>query len=203
MHASITILLSPQDEPTKTNRIKFEVDFNQNDFVEPIIEHMLPLLKKRLIEQEQEDFRINIAQTETIEQKINDLQQRKESLFSVPEAAEILGLKPSTVSNKVGRREIKCKKDTGRTLIPKGALIQWLRNNYRIVQPKTVTAADLDLKEKAAFTVRDMSLLTGVSTQTIYEAIQRREFPGCKIGGRMVIFKDDFIRWKENGGIIK
>jgi excisionase family DNA binding protein len=52
--------------------------------------------------------------------------------------------------------------------------------------------------EKIAFSVREIAEMIGVSDQIVYDNIKAGKFPGNKIGGRYVIFKDDFESWKES-----
>lgn len=49
-------------------------------------------------------------------------------------------------------------------------------------------------------TVKDMSEVTKLSEQTIRTEIRRGRLPGCRIGRRLYVPKNQFIEFVEKGG---
>lgn len=51
--------------------------------------------------------------------------------------------------------------------------------------------------EKLTLTVPDIQQALGVSKNTAYELVNRADFPKLRVGKRILIPRDAFIRWLE------
>ena len=51
--------------------------------------------------------------------------------------------------------------------------------------------------EKIALTVPDIQQALGISKNTAYELVNRADFPKLRVGKRILIPRDAFMRWLE------
>lgn len=72
-------------------------------------------------------------------------------------------------------------------------------NRFRVIQGFRPKRTALD-GEPDLLTVQRMHELSGLSEQTIRRELNSGRLPGCRIGRRLYVLKDEFIAYARGGG---
>jgi excisionase family DNA binding protein len=54
----------------------------------------------------------------------------------------------------------------------------------------------VNLEEQRGLSAQDVAMLLGIGDSKAYELMNSKDFPSIKIGRRIVVMSDDFLKWK-------